>query len=109
MKCANPQCATSPRALTGGTLWCLEMEASPEERTLRSDGGFPTCSVPTRFFWLCRRCSEQLVIKRWTAGGLVFGAIPAAPMAGRRLGPFSEEPRTHESASDVPKGFLRRA
>ena len=109
MTCANPDCPRTDHDLFQGTLWSLEREASSDERTMGSDGGFPTCSVPTRFFWLCGHCSKRLVIRRWTAEGLVFGAIPAAPATGRKLAPGSEELDAGQSASASPNGFMRRA
>lgn len=71
MQCANPQCRRPAEDIENGTLKFVEMEVSPEERTVRSDSGFPVCTVPGRFFWLCRQCSLALKIRRWTNAGLV--------------------------------------
>jgi len=100
MKCANPECLQSSHDLLEGTLWRLELEASPEERTLGSEGGFPICSVPTRYFWLCGRCSKRLVIKRWTAGGLVFGAAGVSRVMDDKVAPASVRPVGDKSATD---------
>lgn len=71
MQCANPHCRRPAEDIESGTLKFVEMEVSPEERTIRSDSGFPVCSVPGRFFWLCRQCALTLKIRRWTKAGLV--------------------------------------
>lgn len=72
MVCANPHCRNSADDAEGGTLRFVEMEVLPEERTIRSDSGFPICSVPGKFFWLCANCAVVLKIRRWTRAGLVF-------------------------------------
>ncbi len=72
MQCANPDCRTPAVDLSTGVLRLLELEVPPEERVVRSDGGFPICVVPTRYFWLCPKCSSFLRIKRWTRVGLTF-------------------------------------
>lgn len=71
MQCANPHCRRPADDIESGTLAFVEMEVSPEERTTRSDSGFPVCSVQGRFFWLCSQCSLTLKIRRWTHAGLV--------------------------------------
>ena len=71
MQCSNPQCRKPAEDAENGTFRFLEMEVPPEERTIRSDYGFPVCSVPGRFFWLCARCAMALKLRRWTHAGLV--------------------------------------
>ena len=72
MRCANPECGIVAHDLAAGVLRLIEFELPPEKRVTRSEWGFPICSVPSRYFWLCERCSEVLRIRRWTEGGLVF-------------------------------------
>ena len=72
MECANPRCDANDRLVEGGTLKLLEMEMPPERRLIRGECGFPVCQAPSRFFWLCERCSCWLRIARWTAQGLVL-------------------------------------
>jgi hypothetical protein len=72
MECANPNCRRDAQILQDGTLRLLEMDMSPEDRLEGSDYGFPVCTVPSRFFWLCAVCSRVLRMKRWTTGGLVL-------------------------------------
>lgn len=72
MECANPHCRKAAETMDCGTLKFLELEVSPEERTIRSDYGFPVCSAQGRFFWLCGRCSLVFNLRRWTQAGLVF-------------------------------------
>ena len=72
MKCANPDCRVPALDLSAGVLTLLELDVPPEERVIRSDGGFPVCSVPSRYFWLCAKCSSHLRMRRWTSTGLVL-------------------------------------
>lgn len=72
MECANPGCRVPALDLSTGVLTLLELDVPPEERVIRSDGGFPVCSVPSRYFWLCAKCSSHLRIRRWTPTGLVL-------------------------------------
>lgn len=72
MRCANPECQQQSHDLFQGTLWELELEVSPDARTIGSEWGFPVCCVPTRYFWLCGACSEILTIRKWTVDGIVF-------------------------------------
>ena len=72
MHCANPHCRVPAADLTVGVLRLVELDVAPEERVVRSDGGFPVCSVPSRYFWLCPKCSAYLRVKRWTSGGIIF-------------------------------------
>ena len=72
MRCANPACRLKSQDLYDGNLRLIELDVAPEGRILGADGGFPICSVPTRYFWLCEECSRVLTIKRWTSTGLIF-------------------------------------
>lgn len=72
MRCANPDCNQLANDLTTGALRLLELDMPPELRVIRSDGGFPVCTVPSRYFWLCEHCSKFLSIRRWTKEGLTL-------------------------------------
>jgi hypothetical protein len=72
MHCANPACRLKSEDLHDGVLRLIELDVAPEDRILGAEGGFPICSVPTRYFWLCEECSRVLTIKRWTSTGLIF-------------------------------------
>lgn len=72
MQCANPDCRVPAVDLSAGILRLIELDVAPEERVIRSDGGFPVCSVPSRYFWLCPKCSAYLRLRRWTASGIIF-------------------------------------
>jgi len=72
MQCANPECRTPAEDLSAGVLRLVELDVPPEERVVRSDGGFPVCSVPSRYFWLCPRCSSYLRVRRWTPDGVTL-------------------------------------
>ena len=70
--CANPNCKLPAVDLSIGVLRLIELDVPPDKRVVRSDGGFPVCSVPSRYFWLCPRCSSLMKIKRWTSDGLIL-------------------------------------
>lgn len=72
MHCANPECGRAADNIRFGTLRLLEMDVRPDERITGSDAGFPVCSVPSRYFWLCEECSKTLSIRKWTAAGIVL-------------------------------------
>jgi hypothetical protein len=72
MKCANPDCRTPAVDLTDGVLRLVELDVPPEERVVRSEGGFPVCSVPSRYFWLCPKCSSHLRVRSWTPDGVTL-------------------------------------
>ena len=72
MHCANPDCRAPAIDLSAGVLRLVELDVAPEERVIRSDAGFPVCSVPSRYFWLCPKCSTNLRVRRWTSAGLIF-------------------------------------
>lgn len=79
MHCANPECSRAANDLTIGLLRLIELEVSPEQRVARSDGGFPICVAPSRYFWLCEKCCEVLSIRNWTSDGLVFESRKRLP------------------------------
>ncbi len=85
MQCANPRCRQSAHDLQDGTLRLVELDVAPEDRVVRSDGGFPVCAVPSRYFWLCAQCSKVLIIKRWTLAGLILEPIGCSHGYGERL------------------------
>lgn len=72
MQCANPDCGAPAGDLNSGVLRLIELEVPPEQRVIRSEGGFPVCAVPSRYFWLCPVCSSSLRIARWTPRGLTL-------------------------------------
>ena len=72
MQCANPDCRAPAIELSAGILRLIELDVPPEHRVVRSDGGFPVCSVPSRYFWLCPKCSSYLRIRRWTVDGITL-------------------------------------
>lgn len=78
MYCANPNCRLYAGDLLDGTLWLLEMDVPPDDRITGAGGGFPVCSVRSRYFWLCAKCSKASIIKKWTPSGLILEPIPEA-------------------------------
>jgi hypothetical protein len=72
MHCANRECGRFADDLTSGVLRLIELEVPPEQRVTRSDSGFPICSVQSRYFWLCERCSAVLTIRYWTGNELIL-------------------------------------
>ena len=72
MQCANPDCNLIAQDLLTGTLRLLELDVPPEKRVIRSEWGFPICSVPSKYFWLCGDCSRFLRMKRWMPEGLIL-------------------------------------
>jgi len=70
--------------LLEGVLTLIEFDTPPEDRLLYAGGGFPVCSVPSRYFWLCASCSKRVAIRRWNSAGLLLQPIErAAPLPGR--------------------------
>lgn len=72
MQCVNPACGQDAENLHTGTLRMLELAIPPEERVVWSDSGFPVVVVPSRYFWLCSRCSRMWRMRRWTPAGLLL-------------------------------------
>lgn len=72
MKCANPECRRDAQHLSDGTLLLIEMDLPPEERLAGGEFGFPVCTAPSKYFWLCKACSRSLRIVRWTVAGPVL-------------------------------------
>ena len=107
MQCANPHCRKAAENLDKGCLTFVEMEVPPEERTIRSDSGFPICSVPGKFFWLCAACSVTLKIRRWTRAGLVLEQIGDAKLSPAWSAPAKMPVRRahpgHQQGELVPK------
>jgi hypothetical protein len=77
MLCANPQCSKELLYLWEGMLELLELELHSQDQAAGDDGGFPSKSLPSRFFWLCGECATKHIVKRWTASGLVLESHPA--------------------------------
>lgn len=72
MKCANPKCCRDAQHLSDGILLLLEMDLPPEERLAGDEFGFPVCTAPSKYFWLCEACSRNLRIVGWTVAGPVL-------------------------------------
>ena len=107
MRCANSACGYDAQDLQDGTLRLLEVEVSPEERVMRSDGGFPVCAVLSKYFWLCAECSRIFNIRRWTHAGLVLepiaqekGQLPRVQIMQVQLGMEKRPPGTHIASYD---------
>jgi hypothetical protein len=93
MHCANPQCHQITQTLREGTLRMVELEVPPDERTVYGDAGFPVCSVPSKYFWLCADCSKVMTIRRWTLVGLILEPFQADTGDGSQLKIMSRMPR----------------
>jgi len=76
MKCANPSCTNTLVYLRGGVLRLLEMESESQSRLHGHGDGFPVYRPSARYFWLCAECARVLVLKRWTAQGLILESRP---------------------------------
>lgn len=83
MQCAN--CKMIAEDLLEGVLTLIEFETPPEDRLLCAGGGFPVCSAPSRYFWLCASCSRRFAIRKWNAAGLVLHPIECVAPLQRRL------------------------
>ena len=83
--------------LLSGTLTLVEFESSPEKRILYSESGFPVCSVRTRYFWLCQKCSRLFKIRGWNSAGVVLEPFPTAdpgtplPWERKRVSPETSD------------------
>ena len=84
-ECSNPSCATPFRYLKDGRLFCLE-----SDRTLRSS------KVNREYFWLCHRCSSEMILRLREDGTVVAVLLPdlirrapdsvAITLADRKMG-----------------------
>lgn len=72
MKCANPNCSNTKLYLRGGVLRLLALEAPLEPCTNGHHVGNNSSQPAARYFWLCSACARFLVVKRWTAEGLIL-------------------------------------
>ena len=106
MHCANTRCNQHARDLRGGTLRLVELDVPPEDRIVRGDGGFPVCSVPSKYFWLCAECSKLWTIERWTPTGLLL-----APCGSNRSLARPVQPIRHAATStaDWPSTMIKSA
>ena len=77
MRCANQDCCSALFDQPGGSLWLMELETSHTELMEGEDNGFPICSVPMKYFWLCVDCSQRFVLRRWTPSGIVLMPKPS--------------------------------
>jgi hypothetical protein len=83
MHCAN--CKMIAEDLLEGVLTLIELETHPEDRLLYAGGGFPVCSAPSRYFWLCASCSKNVAIRKWNSAGLVLQPIERVALSPRRF------------------------
>lgn len=90
MICANPECCQPAHDLFHGTLWHLELEVPAGARTQGSEWGFPICSVPKRYFWLCDGCSARFVVKAWTLHGVRLAARALSGAPRKKFAPAVE-------------------
>lgn len=65
-ECSNPSCAAPFRYLKDGKLFCLE-----SDRTLRSSK-----VDRVEYFWLCRRCSSEMILRLREDGTVVAVLLP---------------------------------
>jgi hypothetical protein len=72
LQCANPLCSKELLYLREGTLGLLELESQSDDLFRPDNGAFAMRSSPSKFFWLCGECTKTLIVKRWTASGLVL-------------------------------------
>jgi hypothetical protein len=95
MHCANPQCSHELLYLREGTLRLLELESHSDDQFPPDNGAFATRSLPSKYFWLCGKCTKTHIVKRWTKSGVVL---------------VSRNPRTagsHPSLVDRPAAAAR--
>ena len=78
MKCANPNCHSTFLYARGGSLRLLPLEDSGEAGN-HTEGTAVAGTAGARYFWLCRDCSRILVLKQWTARGLLLESRHALP------------------------------
>lgn len=105
MYCANSRCGRIAQCLFDGTLWFVELELPPSARIAGDGEGFPVCTVPRRYFWLCRDCSRSMKIRRWTEAGIVLaprgGGVNADCPIGAAEGACSEGGSRHADHSRI--------
>ena len=103
MHCANPDCCCDTFDLPGGSLWRMELEESCDQPIENEDSGFPVCTLPIKYFWLCVECSERFVLSHWTPTGIVLvhrRTVGELGVTRRRVSPSSRPHiRVHASAS----------
>lgn len=103
MHCANLDCCCDTFDQPGGSLWLMELELSRDEAIESDDNGFPICSLPMKYFWLCVECSQRFVLSHWTAAGIVL--TPKRNLIQHTVTRSAESPsskppiRIHASAS----------
>ncbi len=78
VRCANPECRQLAHDIFCGTLRLVELDVQPEERVSGDANGFPVCCVPSRYFWLCAKCSETMKITGWRGGEAMLTVHPSA-------------------------------
>lgn len=98
MKCVNPNCTSKMLYLRGGVLRLLELECSPANRLHGHGDGFPVCRPTTRYFWLCGDCARELVMRRWTARGVILESLPSGAGAERKIYTVTAVPAVEPSS-----------
>lgn len=88
MQCANPECCCALFDQPGGSLWLMELDVSCDELIEGDEYGFPVCTLPMKYFWLCVDCSQKFVVRRWTRSGVDLPPKPGRE--GYRAAPYSE-------------------
>ncbi len=78
MRCANSECSRDLLDLPGGSVWLMQLEM-PTNSSGHGYDGFPICTQPTKYFWLCAECSRHFVLLRWTPFGLIPGKNQSVP------------------------------
>jgi len=68
-KCANPSCFASFRSLQEGRLFRLEADAIPPSTDFGDSG-------KAEYFWLCRRCSQELTLRLNENGAVSTRVLP---------------------------------
>lgn len=91
VRCANPACRQVAHDIFSGTLRLVELDVQPEERVSGDANGFPVCCVPSRYFWLCARCSETMKITGWR-GGEAMLTVHSPAKKPPMLDPIISEP-----------------
>lgn len=71
MQCSNPDCRSHSPYLRSGSLHPLQLEV-PDSEPTAEERAFAMRAKPLRFFWLCQECSQQFILTKWTAAGLVL-------------------------------------